>query len=129
MSSYNYQNVSPLQATAGGTIEAFRVVEGTLASCTAANAIADLAIGVSLQSAASGDVISLQTHGIAKITASAAITAGDEVMVTASGSGKVSTSSGATARSVGVAMTAAAADGDIIEVLIQLPNVKGPANS
>lgn len=127
----NYLGTSPVPFVAGGTIAQYRVVEFSAAPnvVTAANAIADCALGVSLVSASSGDQVPCQCYGIAKITASAAVTAGDEVMVTASGSGKVSTVSGATARSVGKALTAAGADGDIIEVLLCLPNVAGPANS
>jgi hypothetical protein len=131
MSQYNLQGVSPVRAEAGGTIAQYRVVEyGSGGTVTAANAIADCAYGVSLISAVSGDFLQLQQFGVAKVTASDAITAGAEVMITASGAGKVSTAAGATARSIGIALTAATADGDIIEVqLVGLPNVAGPANS
>lgn len=131
MAESNYLGVSPAPFVAGGTIEQYRVVEFSAAPnvVTAANAIADLSLGVSLTSAASGDPVPCQVFGIAKVTASAAITAGAEVMVTASGAGKVETAAGATARSIGVALSAAGADGDVINVLLCLPTLKGPANS
>lgn len=129
MSEFNLQGVSPQSFIAGGTIAANRVVEfSAVNTVTAADAIADVSIGVATVGGSTGDLITVQQFGKAKITASAAVTAGDQVMVTASGAGKVSTLSGATARSIGQALTAAGADGDIIEVQLMLSG-SGPAAS
>lgn len=129
MAEFNLQGVSPVSFIAGGTIVANRAVELSAANTvTAADAIADVTLGVALVGGSSGDLIPVQQFGKAKLTASAAVTAGDQVMVTASGAGKVSTLSGATARSIGQALTAAGADGDIIEVQLMLSG-NGPAAS
>lgn len=116
---------------AGGTIAANRVVvlDTTVSQVVAGSAIAGKSIGVNQFAVVSGEQATVQLFGVAKCVASASITLGDEVMVTASGSGKVSTSSGATAQSIGVALTAAGADGDVIEVLLALPAVKRAPNS
>lgn len=132
MALYNTQNVSPIGFVAGGAISQYRAVKlhTTEGQVVAASAIADVAIGASMDAAtASGQLVTVQTSGKAKLTASAAIALGAQVMVTASGSGKVSTASGATAVSIGIALQAAGADGDIIEVQLVTPTVAGPANS
>lgn len=102
--------------------------EFTVVPCTA---ITDICIGSSMNSgeSADGDRISIQTGGIALLVASDAVSAGAEVMVTAAGAGKVVTAAGATARSIGVALTASLADGEVIAVLLNVPNVKGMANA
>lgn len=131
MATENFAGISPIGFTASGAVTAKRAVKShTVAGqVVVAAAIADPTIGVCLNTVADGEQVQLQHGGIAIMTASAAITAGDEVMVTASGAGKVSTAAGATARSIGVALTAATADGDDVEVLLNTPAVKGPANS
>lgn len=129
MAEFNLQGVSPVSFIAGGTIVANRLVELSAANTvTATNAITDLPMGAATIGGATGDLITVQQFGKAKLTASAAVTAGDQVMPTASGDGKVSTSSGATARTIGVALTAAGADGDIIEVQLMLSG-NGAANT
>ncbi len=121
MAEFNYQGVSPARMTLTGTVAQYRCVDQ---AGVVTDDEPDICMGVSLISGVSGDVIPIQQFGVAKITASAAISAGAEVMATASGSGKVSTLSGATSRGIGVALTAALADGDVIEVaLFHLPNV------
>jgi hypothetical protein len=83
-----------------------------------------------MTSAASGGTVHLQTFGKVKVVASDVIALGAQVMPTHAGGGKVVTAAGATAKSVGVALTASGADGDIIEVLLHGgPNVNGVANS
>lgn len=131
MALYNFLGTSPLNMTAGGTIAQHRLVklDSTAGQVVVTSAITDLAIGAVNISAVSGDPVPVQTMGVVKLTASGAITLGDEVMPTSSGSGKVVTSSGATAKSVGVALEAALADGDVIAVLLCCPALKGPANS
>lgn len=131
MATTNMQGVSPAGYIAGGTIAQYRAVklDSTAGQVVAASAIADVAVGASLQSASSGETVPVQSFGKAKLTASDAISLGAQVMVTASGAGKISTAAGATAQSIGIALEAAGADGDIIEVLLQVPPVNGPANS
>lgn len=117
MAEFNLQGISPMSFIAGGTVVANRLVELSAANTvTATDAITDLPVGVALVGGSTGDLIPVQFAGKAKVCASAAVTAGAQVMPTASGAGKCSTSSGATARSIGQALTAAGADGDIIEV-------------
>ena len=121
MAEYNYQNVSPARHTLTGTVGQFLCVDQ---AGLVTDDEPDITFGISLISGGSGDVIPVQQFGVAKITASAAISAGAEVMATASGAGKISTLSGATSRGIGVALTASLADGDVIEVQLKpLPNV------
>lgn len=128
MAHYNYQGISPIPGVAGGTINPYRVVKLSAADTfVVSDAIADLSVGVSGPTTlATGDQFPVQTDGVAMLTASAAISAGAEVMVTASGAGKISTLAGATARSIGQAQNAAAADGDVISVKLNLPTTLGP---
>jgi hypothetical protein len=92
--------------------------------------ITDLVVGVALNSADSGDWVSVQIGGIAKMEAAEAITVWAEVMVQdAANDGSIAPAAGATARSLGVALVAATADGDIIPVQLRLPTLKGPPNS
>ena len=75
--------------------------------------------GVTTEVFTDGDGVryTLQTEGMAKCTAGAAISIGDEVMPETTG--KVNTRTG-TKSIVGTAKTAAAADGDIVEVELKL---------
>lgn len=131
MADFNAFNVSFASFIAGGTIVANRavVLDSTAGQVVAASAIAGLTIGIATTGASSGEVVTVQLFGKAKVAASAAISLGAEVMTTASGAGKVSTAAGPTAMSIGLALQAAGADGDIIEVLLATPNLKGSANS
>ena len=131
MAFYNTLGVSCMTAIAGGTIGINRAVklDSTAGQVVVTSAITDLAIGVAIDSAASGGAVAIQLFGIAKCVASDVISLGAQVMPTASGSGKVVTAAGATAKSMGVALTASGADGDVIEVLLAVPNVNGIANS
>lgn len=98
----------------------------TVKACTA---ITDVAIGVALETVAAEEMCPIQTRGVAKVTASAAISAGAQVMPTASGAGKCSTAAGATAKSCGVVENAPGGDGEVAQVRLAMPNVNGPANS
>lgn len=130
--SQNYESASTNSGIATAAIEAYRLVkmgtnEGEVTPCTA---ITDIAIGVSLNKVAIGELCNYQTQGIALITTSTGVTRGAEVMATASGAGKCMTAAGATARSVGIALgTTTTGDNQQIAVAINLPNVNGPANS
>lgn len=130
MAVSNLLGSEPISMNAGAAITKDRLVKISAANTVIATAaITDLALGAALHTAASGDNnVPIQVFGVAKLTAAAAISVGAEVMPDSGGGGKIATASGATARSVGVALEAAGADGDVISVLL-LPCPKGPANS
>ena len=131
MADSNHVGVSPINFKAGGTIGINTAVklDSTENQVVVTSAITDVCIGFATQSAVSGDSVPVQIFGKAKAVASAAISLAAQLMPTASGSGKVSTAAGATAISCGVALQAAGADGDTIEVLFAGPVVNAPANS
>lgn len=133
MATYNLMGISPMPMVAGGAILPFRCVklDSVTNQVVATSAITDVVMGTNYlgNTLASGDQIAVQGGGIAKMVAGAAVALGAEVMPAADGAGKVITSAGATARSCGVALTAATADGDIIEVRMGAPNLGGVANS
>lgn len=130
----NYQGFTTITAIASETIPAKRMVkwhsvEGQVALCTA---IADLSCGVSVNSVASGELVEIQTSGMAMVeTTAAAVAINAQVMAAASGAGRVATAAGATAQSVGVARTASGGTTAGETILIQLgtPTLNGPANS
>lgn len=117
---------------AGAAITANRLVklDTTAGKVIVTTAITDVVVGVALNTAAAdGQVEVLVASGYTtKVCTSGAVSLGDQVMPTASGSGKCVTASGATAISCGQAMSASAADGEFIEVQLR-PSVKSPANS
>lgn len=132
MAVSNLLGVSPQSFVSGAAVGQYRVVklDSTEGRVIVTSAITDSAVGVSMQSAsAAGELVPVQQFGKAKVVASGAVSIGDQVMPTGSGSGKCVTASGATAKSFGVALTAANADGDIIEVQLGVPAINGPANS
>ncbi len=72
-----------------------------------------------------GDLITVRVQGTAKCLAGDVVTINGNVMIEVT-TGRVVNASGATAKSLGVAMQAAA-DGDLFEVeLAHLPNSLGP---
>lgn len=132
MSSTNLAGTSPLPFLAGAAVLQHRLVmlDTTAGRVVATSAITDLAIGGSTQAAAAAnDPCPVQSLGVARLTASAAIALNAQVMPTAAGAGKISTAAGATAKSCGVALEAALADGDVIAVLLSTPNVNGVVNT
>lgn len=128
----NYESVNTNEYTAASAIPPYRLVkqatnEGEVEVCTA---ITDVAIGVSLNTAAAGgDRVQIQTRGVALIEASGAISRNAQVMPAAAGAGKIATAAGATARSAGIAESASGADAEVIACRINLPNLNGPANA
>lgn len=131
MAYENYAGISPLPFKAGAAIGQYRAVKQGAAAheVIATTAFTDIVMGVAQVSAAAAeDQVPVQIGGVAKMVAGAAIALGAQVMPQASGAGKVITAAGATAVSCGVALEAAAADGDIISVRL-IPNAAGPANS
>ena len=94
------------------------------------------AIGVVLDTVKSGDNVSVALFGVANHTveaiASAAITAGAKVYLAASGKVQPApdaTSSAQTVYCVGVALTAAYADGNIVELAHRAPTLETIAAS
>lgn len=120
---YNYLGVSPLsmKVGAGGVAKDTLVKLLTTADETvvASAGITDETFGVAQTTQSAGDQVSVQTYGVARVIASAAITAGDKLMF-ATGA-KVATASGATAKVVGVALEAATADGQVIKAFLRTP--------
>jgi hypothetical protein len=94
-----------------------------------ANVLATRPIGVMLDEPAEGELAAVQLlgcgTGTVKMVASAAITAGAPVYTAAAG--KVSATYGAATYLVGRALTAAGADGDVIEVMHCFPMINGTA--
>lgn len=131
LSAKNFEGTTPNSWIAGAAITANRLVkqDTTEGQVIATAAITDTPIGVSIGTYATNDVGEFQTHGVARLEAASAISLGDEVMPDGGGGGKIATASGATAKSIGQALQAAGGPGEIIKVKLNLPAVKGPANS
>lgn len=74
--------------------------------------------GVAAWDANVGDQVTIHTGGVQRLTASTAIVAGDNLACTATGKvGPIG--AGTFGQLVGVALTAASVDGDLVEVLMQ----------
>jgi predicted RecA/RadA family phage recombinase len=100
--------------TASGTVTA-----GQLVTVAGAVAVADSVtwLGVASRSVTTGQTMGVYTECVQRLTASAAITAGDRVKCAAAG--KIATLTAGTDaydRLVGIALEAASVDGDIIAV-------------
>lgn len=130
MANYNTQGSTPLGMVAGATVAQYRLVKGgaSIGLAIPTTAITEVPIGASMQGAATGETFPIQQRGRAKLTAAAAITLFAEVSANSADGGKIIASSGSTAVSIGVAMEAAGADGDIIEVDLFI-TARGPANT
>ena len=105
--------------TADNAIVKNRVVKITTTgtyTCDTATAASDKVIGVATLAADAAAQVPVQLSGTCKITASAAITAGAYVVATTAG--KIVTSTTDKDKPIGLALEAAAADGDLIEVLL-----------
>lgn len=132
MANSNMLGVSPAGYIAGAAVSQYRLVklDSTAGQCIHTTAITDVALGATLQSAsAAGVPVPVQQFGKVKLTAVTTIALGAQVMPDSGGAGKIATAAGATAKSCGIALEAAGADGDIIEVLLVAPAVNGPANT
>lgn len=120
---------------AGAAITANRLVKYTAADSDGniniiqCAAITDMAIGVSLETVASGEMCPVQTRGIVKIEASAAVTALAQVMCEAAATGRCADAAGATALNVGIAETAAGGAGEMVQVRLGVPNMRGPVQT
>jgi hypothetical protein len=114
--------------TAGGAVAPYRIVAFSAAETVIQSAAATAShVGVSSElDVASGERIEVVTHGIAYVTAGAAITLG--ALVTSDATGRAVAAAPATGvnnRTIGIAMEAAAAAGDIIRVLLSPGSVQG----
>ena len=123
MVGYNALN---LNFTAGGAIAVGDFVKLSADNTVVVSTTSDASIGVANSVAtASGEVVTIQVDGVAKVLAGAAITVGDLVEVGAV-AGKVTSYTDTVTyvqnernAIVGRAIKAAAADGDSIEILLQ----------
>lgn len=104
------------------TVGATPVIGGRLVDVSTENAIVPAGadsikvIGVAAQDAATGDRVTVfpRSQGVQRLTASGAIAVGARVISAAAG--KIATA-GASTNSIGIALEAAAADNDVIDVL------------
>jgi hypothetical protein len=129
MADFNLLSTSPhsLKANATVSINRFCKLDLTGAKLTIQCAAGtDISVGVATKSAVAGESVELQTIGIAKLAAGAAIAIGAQVTANASGQA-VTVAAGNISH--GMALQAAGAAGDVIEVLLTpLPNLNGPVN-
>jgi len=112
---------SPLTFTTGAAVSQKRLVKlssGEVIHNTAT--YTDAPIGVSEYNAADGDNVAIQTlstAGTLEMTAAGAITSGVAVYAAAAGKVQAIPTDGGRYRKIGIALEAATADGDIIEIL------------
>lgn len=128
MADQNLLGTAPHTLIAGAAITGNRFVklDTTAGQCVPSAAGTDVTIGVALVGKAVGESVEIQSFGKAKVTAGAAIALGAQVTSDASARA-VTVATGNV--SLGVALQAAGAAGDIIEVLLTpLPNLNGPVN-
>jgi hypothetical protein len=104
---------------AGGTIVANQIVKFGSADDTvvAAAAATDLALGVSLNAAASGERVEVQLLGIAEVKAGGTIARGDYVVSDANGDAVALAAATTIKVAIGRALRAAV-DNDIVDVLL-----------
>ena len=114
---------------AGEAMEANRLVKGGTVEgeVLLATATTDIAIGVTRHKAAIGESVEIQTGGEAKIYTTAVALALNAQVMPGPG-GAVLLAAGATARSVGIVMTATGGTlGELATVRLNVPNISGPA--
>jgi hypothetical protein len=114
--------------TAGAAIAPYRIVAFSAAETVIQSAaVGSLHIGVSTElDIVSGERVEVVTHGIAWVTAGAAITIG--ALLTSDATGRAvaaAPAAGVNNRTIGIAMEAAAAAGDQIRVLLSPGSVQG----
>src|SRR5258708_5436743 len=98
---------------ADNAVTAYNVVKVTSTGADVATANTDKIIGVAQATCAAAEQVVVRFVGTSKVIASAAVSVGDRV--TATTSGKVVTTTTDKQGIIGMALEAAAADGDIIE--------------
>ena len=101
--------------TADGNLTAGQVVyiSGDM-KVKATTAASKAVLGVAMFDAKSGEPVAVECEGLFKLTASAAITAGSQVESAAGG--KVAAAGSSVTKVIGIALNAAAADGDPVFV-------------
>ena len=99
-------------------IQPDRFVKKTSTGVDIATAGTDIIMGVCNQDTAnnSGDTVPVVTAGTVRVTASAAVSAGAYVTATATGKAVATTTAGDVVR--GIALETAAANNDVIEILL-----------
>lgn len=119
------ENVQTLSGIAGEVLPIYRFVQlqadGKFDLVGVADTRADMVTAEA--AAADGDLLALQpcaSPTIMKVEAGAAVSVGDLVASDATGKAKTAAAAATGQYSMGVAMTAASADGEIIEVLLHL---------
>lgn len=112
---------------AAGTINKGDAVKNSADSVAQTAAIADIAVGAALNGATVGQAVAVQGGGIAIMTAKGAITTSDKLMPSAATAGAVSTSAGATAAQMGIALQTVN-DGEKVAVLLAVPAVSRPTS-
>lgn len=126
----NYIAGNVIELEAESEIQPYRVLKlGTSPGQVAhTGAITDVIVGASLNYAAAGERVQVQTDGIALVACSAAVAYAAQVMPGANG--KVATAAGATAKSCGMAGgTTTTGDGELQKVWLRTLNVNGIANT
>jgi hypothetical protein len=126
----DYKNVNPVSFIAGGAIPANSAVKLSAANTVVVTtAITENVIGFARTTAASGDVVTVETASgvIVKAILGGTVSLGAELMPKASGAGVLDTAAGSTAVSCAIAL-AAGASGETVPVLTRFAG-KGPANS
>lgn len=110
------QSVNGFQKSvlADAAITQFRLVKITSTGVDVATASSDKIFGVEQNGCALGEQACVRFAGTSKVTASAAISVGD--YVTATTGGKAVTTTTDKHKAAGIALEAATADGDIIEI-------------
>ena len=114
----------PINVTAGAAVGQYRLVQNSSGDAIVTTAASDLPIGCSQADAAdSGEDFPMTLSGCrVKLTASAAIAKHAQIMPAAAG--KIATFVSSTGNYlVGYALEAAAADGDVIECLLQIEQI------
>lgn len=126
MSFTNNQGISSVTGFASAAITRRRFVRFTAANfvCTQVAATSEIADGVATEGQSTvGGALEVQTDGFALVEAGGAITAGVEVGSDTSGRA-ILAASGVVAH--GKAMTTTAAAGEMVQVKLKTPNVRGP---
>jgi len=127
MSESNYAGTEPIALLAGAAIVRRRFLKLS-AAMTVINTAAgtDPAIGLAIETQNTvGASVPFQSYGIAQVEAGAAIAFGAQVTSDASGR---ATTVAAGNTTYGIALSVAAAAGEMVMVLLCLPNGNGPVN-
>jgi hypothetical protein len=126
--SRNFESGNVISRTAGGAIPAYSMVklDSTEGQVVVTAATTDIAIGVALNTAASGEEVQVQTAGVAPVLVSAAIALAAEVMPNSSGN--VTTATGAV-RVCGIAESATDTAGQLARIRLCCPSLKALAQS